>query len=98
MKIVVTMRLRQARIYERAQLNNVNPGRLQMYQKTVTYSMWVSLAIIFFYLPFMVVIVFRLIHGNSLSLVRAEGLAACLVFLNSSLDPFIYCWKIKEVR
>ena len=98
MKIVVTMRLRQARIYERAQLNNVNPGRLQMYQKTVTYSMWVSLAIIFFYLPFMVVIVFRLIHGNSLSLVRVEGLAACLVFLNSSLDPFIYCWKIKEVR
>ena len=98
MKIVVTIRLRQARIYERAQLNNVNPGRLQMYQKTVTYSMWVSLAIIFFYLPFMVVIVFRLIHGNSLSLVRVEGLAACLVFLNSSLDPFIYCWKIKEVR
>ena len=98
MKIVVTMRLRQARIYERAQLNNVNPGRLQMYQKTVTYSMWVSLAIIFFYLPFMVVIVFRLIHGNSLSLVRVEGLAACLVFLNSSLDPFIHYWKIKEVR
>ena len=98
MKIVVTMRLRQARIYERAQLNIVNPGRLQMYQKTVTYSMWVSLAIIFFYLPFMVVIVFRLIRGNSLSLVRVEGLAACLVFLNSSLDPFIYCWKIKEVR
>ena len=60
MKIVVTIRLRQARIYERAQLNNVNPGRLQMYQKTVTYSMWVSLAIIFFYLPFVVVIVFLL--------------------------------------
>ena len=39
MKIVVTMRLRQARIYERAQLNNVNPGPLQLCQKTVTYSM-----------------------------------------------------------
>lgn len=98
MKIVVTMRRRQARVHEERHLNNVNSGRLQMYQKTVTYSMWLSLAIISFYLPFMVVLVVRSIHGNSLSLVRAQGLAACLVFLNSSLNPFIYCWKIKEVR
>ena len=30
--------------------------------------------------------------------IRIEGMAIVLVFFNSSLNPFLYCWKIIEVR
>ena len=31
-------------------------------------------------------------------LVIASYFAVTLVYLNSSLNPLLYCWKIKEVR
>ena len=36
--------------------------------------------------------------GNSSHLVVALGIANTLVYLNSTLNPFLYCWKISEVR
>ena len=98
LKIIFTLRRRRAQICQQTHMNNFIPGRLLRYQKTVSSLMWVSLAIISFYLPFMIVTVVRLTHRNTPSVVRAEGFAACLIYLNYSLNPFIYCWKIIEVR
>ena len=37
-------------------------------------------------------------QANLSNLVVALGIANTLVYLNSTLNPFLYCWKISEVR
>ena len=37
-------------------------------------------------------------RGMPLSSYLARNFAATIVYLNSSLNPFLYCWKIREVR
>ena len=99
MKIIFTLRRRQAQIQcQQTQMNIFIPGHLLRYQKTVSSLMWVSLTIISFYVPFITVEAVRLIHGKTSSVLLAEVFTVCLIYLNSSLNPFIYCWKIREVR
>ena len=67
------------------------------YKKTVSTIMWVQLALGACYFPWGIVAV---LHENAIE----HGLASVwiavtlLVFLNSSLNPILYCWKIREVR
>ena len=102
MKIYFTLRHRQAQVAQQSgpdQLYNIPiQGNVLRYKKTVSSSMWVYLTMIAFNLPFAIVIVVRTIQGESRSTVLAEGATASLVFFNSSLNPVIYCWKIREVR
>jgi len=51
------------------------------------------------YLPFGVVIAVLAITGQATSSIElAWETTIVIVSLNSSLNPFIYCWKIKEIR
>ena len=68
------------------------------YKKTVTNALWVHLTLAICYLPFAVVTVIIVIHGLNSTLFVAEGVAVSLVYLNSSVNPILYCWKIKEIR
>ena len=48
-----------------------------------------------------IVMVFLLQFGNidhSIEIRIADEFSLCLVFLNSSLNPVLYCWRIKDVR
>ena len=57
--------------------------------------MWVQLELVACYVPWGIVTVLR-------KIAKEYGLAwfgaSLLVFLNSSLNPVLYCWKIREVR
>ena len=77
---------------QRAQLN------IARYKETVSSALWVQLALVFCHLPFAIVEVLRLQRGVSSFLLVARFYSGTLVFLNSSLNPILYCWKIKEVR
>ena len=72
-----------------------NMGR---YKKTVFNALWVHLTLTTCYVPFGVVTTVIAIRGLRTSLFLAEGITVSLVYLNSSLNPALYCWKIKEVR
>ena len=91
--------LRPNRDQERGQENNQNvqPNRAR-YKKTVYTALWVQLTLIVCFLPYniMVFIVFQ--RGISPSLAISLLFAATLVLLNSSLNPLLYCWKLREVR
>ena len=65
------------------------------YKKTVSIIMWVQLALVACYVPWGIVAVLR---KNAIEHGLAWLAASLLVFLNSSLNPFLYCWKIREVR
>ena len=68
------------------------------YKKTVLSALWVHITLVACNLPYAVVTTVKTIHGNTPSIFIVEAFAATLVFLNSSLNPVLYCWKIKEVR
>ena len=80
------------RLNGRVQLN------IKQYQKTVSSIFWVQLALVACYTPFIIVSILRhtVLSGSA---VHALWLfTKTLVYLNSSLNPFLYCWKITEVR
>ena len=69
------------------------------YKKTVSSIAWVQLALVACYAPFVLVVIL----GSPNSEWRKTSdiifsFVVTLVSLNSSLNPFLYCWKIKEVR
>ena len=68
------------------------------YRKAVYSALWVQGTLVICYLPFVIVVPLTLHRGMSLSIYRAQQLTATLVHLNSSLNPLLYCWKIREVR
>ena len=76
--------------------NESSPLQIKKYKKTVTSVLWVHLALLTCYRPFSIVSGMRAIVGDTFPV--AEEFTATLVFFNSSLNPVLYCWRIREVR
>ena len=72
--------------------------KMARYKRTVFNALWVHLTLATCYLPSAVVMTVAATKGLSPPLFLAEFLAVNLIYLNSSLNPLLYCWKIKEVR
>ena len=66
------------------------------YRKTVSTALWVQLTLIACYLPYGVVS--TLSHPFVPSHNLSVRLTITLIYLNSSLNPALYCWKIRGVR
>ena len=50
------------------------------------------------YLPYLITSVATTMNGLSIVLKGCSVFSLTLVFLNSSLNPVIYCWKMKHIR
>ena len=75
-----------------------SPLNLERYKRTVVSVALVQLALVICYLPFNIfntLIHLKGIHPNIYFLYH---FTTTLLFLNSSLNPFLYCWRIKEIR
>ena len=80
-----------------------NRGRIVLniarYRKTVSSVLWVQLTLVACYLPHILVVTMFAISGSaSPSLALTWAVTLSLVYFNSSLNPFLYCWKMREVR
>ena len=90
----------QSHVHQRQQLppNGVVPTALNVarYKKTVSAITWVQLGLFACYSPFCATLVlphlFEVLDAN------VSYFFVCLLFLNSSLNPILYCWKIREVK
>ena len=74
------------------------PLNIERYRKAVSSALWVQCTLVACYLPYGTV---RALFGygkSSSSSFLLLGLAISLIYLNSSLNPFLYCWKISEVK
>lgn len=79
------------------QQDKITTLRIARYRKTVSNVLWVQLALIVCYSPYgMASVLF--FSSPSSSLFLPWQMTMCVVFLNSTLNPFLYCWKIREVR
>ena len=70
------------------------------YRKAVYIALWVQVALVACYLPFFITaIIMASQRGRvSSSVWLASQFTATLVYLNSSFNPLLYGWKIREVR
>lgn len=97
-KIYFTLRYRQAQVSQQPGQSIPTRARVLKYKRSVSGSMWVYLALIVCDLQFAVTQIVKAIQGETQSIVLAEGGATCLVYLNSSINPAIYCWRMREVK
>ena len=99
-KIFHTLRHHQNQVQDHVQQPNQTNQLTDMarYKKAVSSAIWLQLTLVACYLPHVIVVVFRAQSGLNTSLYQARSYTITLVYLNSSLNPILYCWKIDEVR
>ena len=98
-KIFFNLRHHQREIQDHVQQpNQINKLNIARYRKAVSTVLWLQFTLVACYLP-QVVPVTLIIHTEpSSSVALAWSYAFTLLFLNSSLNPILYSWKIEEVR
>ena len=77
------------------QTNTVNVLKCK---KTAVTVLYVYGLLIIFYLPFGVTMLVEAFIGYTRSVKIAYDYAKTVVFINSLLDPLVYCWRIREIR
>ena len=100
-KIFRALSHHQAQIQDHVhqQSSQLNALNMERYRKAVYSALWVQLALFVCYVPqFTVQIVIFLSTKRFSNLFTFLGMANVLVFFNSTLKTFLYCWKISEVR
>ena len=76
------------------------PLNIARYRKAVYSALWVQVTLFICYLPFIITEALTDLKSVKLSssVYLVKTFSFTFVFLNSALNPFLYCWKIKEVR
>ena len=80
------------------QPNGHAPLSMARYRKTVSSALWVQFTVLACYLPTGILLVAMAVKGVTLSLLVIWTFTTTLALLNSSLNPILYCWKMREVR
>ena len=100
-KIFLKLRQHQAQVRHHVGHEQENGGgiplNIERYKRTVSTIVWVQLALVFCYFPtfiFMILITASKYWGGSIF----YACATTVVYFNSTLNPILFCWKIREVR
>ena len=98
-KIFCTLRYHQAQVRDQQQLNQTNALNMARFRKAVYSALWVQLALVVCYAPVCTMNIV-LTHTKKYSFLQVViwKVAVILLCFNSTLNPFLYCWKISEVR
>ena len=100
-KIFFTLRHQQAQVQNHVQPEQSSRVRsvlnIARYKKTVYSVAWIQFAMLACYGPYIVMAFLWSFGIIDYSKIAGE-VFFCLVFLNSSLNPVLYCWRIKDVR
>ena len=98
-KIFFTLRKYcQNQMRDHVQPSEQCPLNIARYRKAVNSALWLHVTLAICYLPYIIVAFFTTALGISPAIYLARQITISLIFLNSSLNPVLYFWKIKEVR
>ena len=81
--------------------NNKMAGfNVSRYKRSVTTLLIVYLALLICFLPSVVVTIAWVTadQNGKLALIKVGNFSLTFIMFNSSLNPFLYCWRIREVR
>ena len=100
-KIFRTLRHHQAQVQDHVQQQPSQTTALNMarYRKAVSSALWVQLTLAVCYVPkfkMLLVITYRKTYSSHV--VFIYGITTILTYFNTTLNPFLFCWKVREVR
>ena len=100
-KVILRLRQHQAQIQQYAGHEQANgreiPLNIELYKKMVYSIAWVQLAMVVCYFPTILIMTMMMTEWRDCNFFFQITARTTLLF-NSSLNPFLYCWKISEVR
>ena len=101
-KIFLKLRQHQAQVRQHVGHEQVKGGgiplNIERYKKIVCTIAWVQLALVFCYFPVFI----SLILATATSWYKTGSIfhvsALTIIYFNSTLNPILFCWKIREIR
>ena len=102
-KIYLTLRHHQIHVQGHVQPGQSNREGVTLniarYKKTVSTALLVQVALLACYLPYAISVgAFVNTGSQTLSLNFSWAVTVTLLLFNSTLNPLLYCWKMREVR
>ena len=97
--IFFALRHQQAQVQNnvhQGQPNQTVPLNIARYRKTVSSALWVQLALVVCYFPYGIVLTLNNQKMDIGSFFLDRESTGTLVYFNSSLNPILYCWKIRS--
>ena len=96
---IIFWKLRQHQTQPRIQTNAITSQlNVTRYKRAVASALWLQLALITCYLPYEITDIIYNLKDLTPSVFLAAQCGIILIYLNSALNPILYCWKIAEVR
>ena len=97
-RIYKVVKYHQNQIYGQNQLQNAQTREAHKQRKSAYNSLFVSVVFLACYLPFLPSTILYLTNTSEISFLVAYSASTFLISLNSSLNPFVYCWRYPEIR
>ena len=98
-KIFFTIRHHQHQVQVHVQQpNQTSHPNIARYRKAVFTTLWLQFTLVACYLPHFILVTLLIRAEPSSSVSLTWSCTATLVFLNSSINPILYCLKMDEVR
>ena len=98
LRIYKVVRYHQNQIHHQLQLPDAQAPELLREKKSAFNSLFVYVVFLVCFLPHLCSLMFLINNSLQISLLLIEQVSRFLVFLNSSLNPLIYCWRYREIR
>ena len=100
-KIFLKLRQHQTEVQGHVQQEQPSqpvPLNMERYRKAVSSALWVQCTLVACYSPYPIARALVDYSKSSQASSLIFDAAVTLIYLNSSLNPFLYCWKISEVK
>ena len=97
-RIYKVVKYHQNHIYSQNQLQNAQTREVLRQKKSAYNAIFVYLVFLACYLPFLLSTILYFTNTSDISLVVAQWASGFLLFLNSALNPLVYCWRYREIR
>ena len=88
----------QNQIHCQLRVSNTQATELLRERKSVFNALIVYVVFLACYFPYLCLMILITASGPTTAIIMAEMAGLLLVFLNSMLNPFIYCWRYQEIK
>ena len=97
-RIFIVVRQHQRRIHGQQSQKTRNYGNTTQFAKSAIGMFYVCFVHFLCYVPYFVFLILRDMYQTNTFTILATEYAQTLIFLNSSLNPIVYCWRLGEIR
>ena len=97
-RIYKVVKYHQNQIYSQNQLQNAQTREALRQRKSAYNALFVYFVFLVCYLPYLPSVILYLTNTSEISFLIAKYASLFLIYLNSSLNPIVYCWRYREIR